>query len=284
MGLELRRLGAALGVEARGIDLREPLDEGTFAELRRAWLANGVLVIRDQRLTPEAHIAFTRRWGGLEAHVLEGFALPGHPEIFVVSNVKEGGKPRGAIYAGQYWHTDLSYTRVPSKGSLLYATAIPAIGGDTMFANMYRAFETLSPTLQGILEGLKAVHDYSLAYERFFSKVPDRPPLTPEQKAKVPPVEHRAVIVHPETGRKVLFVNPGFTRRFVGMTEDESRPLLDFLGAHATRPEFVYRHVWRQGDLVFWDNRCTMHNAVMDYDMTEARHMLRTTLAGDPID
>jgi taurine dioxygenase len=283
MGLEISRLGSAAGAEAVGIDLNRSVDDSTFARLHDAFLANLVLVIRDQNLTPESQVAFSRRFGPLEKHVLEGFALPDNPDIFVVSNKKEGGKPKGAIYAGQYWHTDLSYVKVPSLGSLLHAREVPSIGGDTMFANMYLAYETLSPKLREILEGLSAVHDYSQAYEKFFSKRPDRPPLTPEQKAKVPPVEHPCVRTHPETGRKVLFVNPGFTRRFVGMSDEESQPLLEFLFAHATRPEFVYRHRWRVGDLVIWDNRCTMHNAVSDYDMAEPRHMHRTTVAGTAV-
>jgi len=285
MAVEIDRLGRAIGAEVVGLDLRQPIDAELFARVHRAFLDHAVLVFRSQDLTPEAHIAFSRRFGELAAHVVDGFRLPGHPEVFVVSNVKEDGKLKGAIYAGQYWHTDLSYTKQPPLGSLLYGIEVPEAGGDTMFANMALAYEALSPVMQRILDGLEAVHDYAHAYETFFSKLPDRPPLTAEQRAKVPSVTHPAVRVHPETGKRVLYVNPGFTTQLVGMTEAESRPLLDFLFAHAVRPEFVYRHRWRKGDLVFWDNRCTMHCAVPDYDIrAERRHMHRTTVAGPMLD
>lgn len=281
MSVEVNRLGGALGAEVVGVDLAQPLSNSDFAQIHEAFLAHSVLAIRSQAIDPEDLRAFCRRFGDAIEHVIEGFRLAEKPELFVVSNVQEDGKPKGAIYAGQYWHSDLSYTPEPALGSMLYALEIPSVGGDTMFANMYLAYETLSDTMKDLIAGLRGVHDYSHAYETVFSKLPGRPPITDEQLAKVPPVEHPLVRTHPETNRKCLFVNPGFTRSIVGMTEEESRAVLEFLFAHATRPEFIYRHHWRDHDLLMWDNRCLMHRAVADYDMNENRHMHRATIAGD---
>ncbi len=201
--------------------------------------------------------------------------------MFLISNVKDKGKPIGAIRAGQYWHSDCSYMERPTLASLLHALQIPSYGGDTLFASTARAYDELSDTMKSFLGGLRAVHDYTNAYDTFFAQFPDRPPLSEAEKAKVPPVEHPVVRTHPETGRKALFVNPGFTRRIVGMTDAESRAILDFLFAHATQPHLVYRHMWAPGDLVVWDNRATWHLAVADYDMDERRHLHRTSIAGD---
>lgn len=277
----IRPLSKACGAEVSGIDLRRPLRADDAQLIHRALGENGILLFRDADLTPEEHIAFSRHFGPLETHVLGDFNLPGHPEIFVVSNVKEDGKLKGAVYAGQYWHSDLSYTEKPSMGSLLLCHEMPETGGDTIWASMYLAYETLSEVMKSFLGGLKAVHDYSHAYDTYFAHLKDRPPLTPEQRAKTPPVEHPMVRTHPVTGRKALYVNPGFTRGIVGMPREESQPILELLFRHSMRPEFVYRHKWRVHDLVFWDNRCTMHYALADYDFSVRRHMHRTTVAGD---
>lgn len=281
MNISIRRLSAACGAEVAGIDFRRSLEDTAVAEIQRALGEFGVLLFRDCDITAAQHIAFSRQFGPLEAHVIGDFALPGHPEVFVVSNVLEGDKPKGAVYAGQYWHSDLSYMKKPSLGSLLLCREMPEVGGDTMFASMYAAYETLSEPLRNFIGGMRAVHDYSHAYETYFARLKERPPLTPEQKAKTPPVEHPMVRTHPVTGRKALYVNPGFTTGIAGMPEEESRPILEFLFRHATRPEFIYRHKWRVRDLIFWDNRCTMHYALADYDFSVRRHMHRTTIGGD---
>jgi taurine dioxygenase len=281
MGPRIRPLSAACGAEVTGLDLTRPLDNATVDELHDALAQHGCLLFRDARLTPRDHIAFSRQFGPLETHVVGEFNLPDHPEIFVVSNVRDEGKLKGAVYAGQYWHSDLSYMERPSLGSLLLCHEMPAVGGDTMWANMYFAYDTLSAPLQRFLGGLDAIHDYSHAYDTYFAKTKERPPLTPEQRAKTPPVTHPAIRTHPVTRRKALYVNPGFTVGFAGMPSEESQPILDFLFRHSTRPEFIYRHRWQVNDLVFWDNRCTMHYALSDYDFSVRRHMHRTTLAGD---
>jgi taurine dioxygenase len=279
--LATQPLSRACGAEVIGLDLRHPLRSDTVEGLQRALADNGLLLFRDAALTPEEHIALSRQFGALETHVIGEFNLPDRPEILVVSNVKEGGKLKGAVYAGQYWHSDLSYMRRPSMGSLLLCHEMPEVGGDTMWANMYLAYDTLSEPMKNFLSGLKAIHDYSNAYDKYFAKLKERPPLTSEQRAKTPPVEHPVIRTHPVTGRKALYVNPGFTTGFAGMAEEESTPILDFLFRHSTRQEFVYRHKWRVNDLIFWDNRCTMHYALADYDFSVRRHMHRTTVAGD---
>jgi taurine dioxygenase len=279
--LHTKRLAGGLGAEISGIDLASPHCGNVFPEIHEAFLEHSVLVFHDQRLTPDQLVEFTRRFGKLEQHVIKDFALPENPDVFIVSNVKDAGKPLGAIRAGQYWHSDCSYMAKPTSASLLYALEIPGYGGDTMFTSTVRAYEELSDVMKGLIANLSAVHDYTLAYEQYFSRFSDRPPLSAEQKAKVPPVVHPVVRTHPETGKKVLFVNPGFTRQIVGMTEAESRAILDFLFKQSVQPHMMYRHRWTKGDLVIWDNRSTWHLAVADYDMAEPRHMHRTSVEGD---
>lgn len=281
MGIEIKRLGAAVGAEITGIDLADDIGDNLFRQVHQAFMDHTVLVFRDQDLEPDAQVAFSRRFGPSERHVLKQFARPDNPDVFLISNLKEKGKPKGAIRAGQFWHSDLSYMACPTLASFLHAREVPDRGGDTLFAGMAAAYEALSEKMKAMVSGLKAVHDYTKIYETYFSRFPDRPGLTAEEIAKVPPVEHPVVRAHPETGRKALFVNPGFTRRIVGLSFEESQSVLDFLFDHAVRPEFVYRHAWRAGDLVMWDNRGSVHQALADYDMDEARHMHRTSVAGD---
>ena len=281
MTLSIRPLSRACGAEVQNVDFGRSLGSAEVQALHRALAEHGILLFRQAAITPEQHIAFSRQFGPLESHVVGEFNLPGHPEIFVVSNVKEEGKLKGAVYAGQYWHSDLSYMKKPSLGSLLLCHEMPDIGGDTMWANMYLAYDTLSDVLKRFLGELRAIHDYSHAYDTYFAHLKERPPLTAEQKAKTPPVEHPLVRTHPVTKRKALYVNPGFTTGIVGMAKDESEPILAFLFRHSTRPEFIYRHKWRVHDMIFWDNRCTMHYALADYDFSVRRHMHRTTVAGD---
>lgn len=283
--MKIKRLGAAAGAEVSGVDISKPLSNAEFDAIHQAFADHCVLVFPGQKLSPEQQLAFSRRFGPPIAHVLEGFRLPDYPEVFIVSNKKKkdanGEKPVGAIYAGQYWHTDLSYVAEPAMASMLHSLEMPSVGGDTMFANMYLAYDNLSAPMKAFLAPLEALHDYTHAYETVLSKLPGRPPMTEEQKALVPPVVHPVIRTHPVTKKKALYVNPGFTRRILGLTEDESSALLGFLHMHATRPEFIYRHDWTVGDVVLWDNRCLMHRAISDYDMNEPRHMHRTTIAGD---
>jgi taurine dioxygenase len=277
-----RRFDGPLGAEIVGLDLSVPLDDARFAAVRRAFLASeGVLVLRDQRITPEQHIAFSRRFGPLMMHVMKQYLLPGHPEILIVSNVIENGKPIGLGDAGRYWHSDLSYVAEPSLGSLLHALELPAVGGDTSFINMYAAYETLPADIRQRIAGMRAFHSYRNSYDRLQGAGSAfRPQLTEAQKAEVKEVLHPLVRTHPETGRKALFVNEGFTQRIDGLSNDESRALLDRLFAHSTQARFAYRHRWQPFDLVFWDNRCVIHLA-HGCPPELRRHMHRTTVQGD---
>jgi taurine dioxygenase len=277
---DIRGFDAPLGAEVVGLDLSRPLEAHDFARIHRAHLDYHVLVFRDQRITPAEQIAFSRRFGPLQQHVLHQFALPGYPEMLIVSNILDNGKPIGLGDAGHFWHSDLSYKEKPSLGSLLHAQELPAEGGDTLFANMHAAFDELPAHLARAIEGRRAEHTYLARYAELQARSPWRPNLTPEQIAQVKPVEHPVVRTHPETGRKALFVSEHFTTRIVGLPEDESRALLDELFAHSVKPEFIYRHEWREHDMVFWDNRSLMHLAAGTPDHLR-RKLYRTTIEGD---
>ncbi|WP_223506197.1 TauD/TfdA dioxygenase family protein [Cupriavidus pauculus] len=277
---EIRPFDAALGAEVVGLDLNQPLSSADFQRIHRAHLDHHVVVFRDQRITPAQQVAFSRRFGPLQIHVLHQFQLANHPEILIVSNVVENGKPIGLGDAGHFWHSDLSYKEKPSLGSLLHAIELPVQGGDTLFANMHTAWDTLPPALQRKVEGLRAEHTYLARYAELQKRSPWRPNLTPEQIAQVKPVVHPVVHTHPETGRKALFVSEHFTTRILGLPDDESRALLDELFAHSVKPAHVYRHQWREHDLVFWDNRSLLHLAGGTPDDLR-RVMYRTTIEGD---
>lgn len=277
---EIRPLDAPLGAEIVGLDLSEPLSAEDFARIHRAHLDYHVVVFRDQRITPAQQIAFSRRFGPLQIHVLNQFQLAGHPEILIVSNVLKDGKPIGLGDAGHFWHSDLSYKEKPSLGSLLHAQELPAEGGDTLFANMHTAWDTLPAHLKAAVEGRKAEHTYLAKYAELQQRSPWRPNLTPEQIAQVAPVLQPVVRTHPETGRRALFVSEHFTTRIAGLPEDESRDLLAQLFAHSVKPEHVYRHRWQPHDLVFWDNRSLLHLAAGTPDHLR-RVMYRTTIEGD---
>lgn len=279
--LDSRPVSKALGVEVRGLDLSQPIAAEAIARLRALLADNCLLLFRGQKLTPEQHIAFSRNFGELQPHILKDFNQDGYPELFVVSNIRQDGKPIGRAGAGQYWHTDVSYKEEPALGSIMYAIEVPATGGDTMFANMYSAFETLSPPMRNFLEGLEAEHDFAHSQYAHIAKKQYTRTASNAEMASVPPVRHPVVRLHPESGRPALYVNGGFTTRILGLEPEESQVLLDFLFAHSTRPEFVYRHRWHVGDVVFWDNRSLMHFAVDDYGPEDRRHMVRTTIKGD---
>ncbi len=276
---EVLPLSDALGAEIIGLDLSRPLDDATFARVHEAHLEHLVLVFRDQHLTPEQHIAFSSRFGPLSSHVYAQFLLPDHPEILKVSNKKKAdGDFAGLAQAGRRWHSDLSYTECPSLGSLLYALEIPPHGGDTLFNNMYAAYDALPDAAKARIAGRKA--EFLLGSARKYYTAEERPPLTAEQLATVPAVNHPMVRTHPETGRKALYVSPSHTVRVLDMDDAESKALLAELGEHSIQPEFVYRHKWRLHDLVFWDNRCCMHIAEPP-PPEYGRHMHRTTVVGD---
>jgi taurine dioxygenase len=277
---DIRPLGGALGAEVLGLDLSRPVSEDDFRRIHRAHLDHHVLVFRDQRITPAEQVAFSRRFGPLQIHVLKNFQLAGHPEILVVSNILDAaGQPIGLGDAGHYWHSDLSYKDKPSLGSLLHAQELPAEGGDTLFANQHAAYDALPDDLKARIDGLRAEHSYLAKYEELRARSPWRPKLTQAQIDEVAPAVHPVVRTHPGNGRKALFVSEHFTTRIVGLPEAESRALLDELFARSVRPEFVYRHAWRPHDMVFWDNRSVQHLAAGTPDHLR-RKLYRTTVEG----
>jgi taurine dioxygenase len=280
MAFSIRAFDAPLGAEIVGLDLSEPLEPSVLQRVRQALLDHLVIVFRDARISPTQHIAFTRSFGTLQIHVLRQFQLAGHPEILVVSNVIENGKPIGLGDAGRDWHSDLSYKPRPSMGSLLHAQELPSSGGETKFANMYAAYETLPQAERAAVEGRRATHSYLYRYERLRRAENWRPPLTAAQIAEVPQVDHPAVRTHPETARKALYVNEGFTSKLIGLPDSEGREVLTRVFAHSVRDGNVYVHHWQRHDLVFWDNRTTIHYAA-GVQPPLRRTLYRTTVEGD---
>ena len=280
MQLKLRKLSHALGAEVCEVDVAGPMSEGAFGEIYQAFLNSGILLFRNQDITREQHIEFSRRFGELDRHdTLPRDRHPDHHEILLVTNEpKPDGSPSDSRYTGRQWHSDMSFTPVPSLGSLLRAVTIPEVGGDTVFANMYLAYETLSAGMKNLIADL---HGIQLSGTRKINSEESGIPRAQEQKRLNPPIAQPVVRVHPETGRKALYLGDK-VRRFDGLTEDESKPIIDYLNRHATRYEFTYRHQWRKDDIVVWDNRCTMHLALGDFDETQRRHMERTTVLGTP--
>jgi len=277
---EVRPFNAPVGAEVVGLDISKPINTEDFTRLHKAHLDHHVLVFRNQQITPQEHIDFSHRFGPLEIHVLHQFQLKNHPEILIVSNIKENGEPIGLGDAGVYWHSDISYKPKPSLGSLLHAQELPSEGGDTLFADQHLAWESLSSELQQRILPLKAAHSYLAKYEELRAKNPWRPKLSQAQIDQVAPAVQPVVRTHPETGRKALFVSEHFTTRIVGLPQEESDALLAELFAHSVKPEFVYRHRWAPHDLVFWDNRSLMHLAAGTPDHLR-RRLNRTTIVGD---
>ena len=275
-----RKLTPKVGVEVTDIDVSKLSDAEAFKRLRRAWCdASGVMVLRNQKLTPQQHVAFGRQFGDLYRYdetAIAKYLLPGYPEIYRVSNKVVDGVPQGRKDAGTYWHSDQSGHEIPPSASILYALEIPPVGGDTMFADQYQAYDALSDTMKKLLEPLKAMH--SLAASANTSLMKDMKSSKPQDwYANLHPI----VRTHPETGRKALFVNPGFTAEIDGLPRAESQAILNFLFAHIASPEFVYRHVWQLNDVVIWDNRCVLHYAVSNYAGVGDRLMHRVTIRGE---
>jgi taurine dioxygenase len=276
----IRPVDGALGAEVLGLDLSRPLSDDDFAVLHRAHLDHHLLIFRDMHITPAQQVAFSRRFGPLQIHVLRQFQLPSDPEILIISNIKENNQPIGLGDAGHFWHSDLSYKEIPSLGSMLHAQELPKEGGDTLFANQHTAWEALPQQLKEKVAHLTAEHSYLAKYAELQRRNPWRPNLTQAQIDEVKPVVQPVVRVHPETGRRALFVSEHFTTKIVGLAQDESDALLAELFDYSTRPEHVYRHQWQPHDMVFWDNRSLMHLAA-GCPEDQRRKLYRTTIEGD---
>ena len=269
-----------MGMRISGVELCDDLSDDTIQAIRSALAQHCLLLFPAQHsLDPQSHIAFSRRLGELEKHVLKDFCLPDHPEIFVVSNIVENGRHIGAYRGSRNYHSDLAYLPAPSMGSVFHCLECPEHGAETAFINMYAVFEALEPERKRWLSGRRVVFDYVWDYERRFTGV--RPPLSEEQKRRTPPVEQPCVREHPESGRPALFVSPTWVRRFADLSEQSSRPLLDELLAFASSDRFAYYHRWTPGDVLVWDNRCTMHKACPYDEENTRRRMHRTTIKGD---
>jgi len=269
--IEVCPIAGALGAEVRGVDVARALDDAVVAEIRQAFLEHCVIFLRDQHLTPHALLAFALRFGAPMAYP----QLKGLPECPLVTPVVKLEHER--VNFGGIWHSDTSYLERPPMASMLYALEVPPYGGDTLFANQYLAYETLSEGLRQALDALTGINS-SLKAEA--SRTREDALRAAGVENKVLQGEHPVVRTHPETGRKALYVNVGHTARFKGWTEEESAPLLEYLFAHQVRPELTCRFRWEPGSLAFWDNRCAQHNPVNDYHGYR-RVMHRVTLAGD---
>jgi len=277
--MQVRKLSYAGGAEVTGLDLSKELPQSTIDAIRALWLENLVLVFPGQEFTIEQHIRFSRQFGDLEEHPLKSLQSATRPEIFEITNERRDGKVSETGEIGRQWHSDGAFTLRPPTGSFLHCRALPDVGGNTWFANMYMAYETLSPKMKEVIEQLEVVNDVTLYYTHAKS-ARDLTKVAAEGHDN-PAVIQPMVRVHPETGRKSLFISEAVVVRIHGMTEEESAPLLQYLFRHATRPEFTYRHYWRRFDLVLWDNRCLQHLAPKDFDFNQVRHMCRTTLIGE---
>ncbi len=281
MTLQVIQANAPLGAEIV-LDLSQPMDDVTFKVVEDAFHDNIVVVFRNQHLTEDQQIAFSRRFGALEVHIVRKYLLPDHPEILLVSNIRnDAGELIGLADAGFTWHSDVSYRKNPSRCSLLYAKEVPVQDGvtlgNTLFCNTTEAYDVLPAALKSFLDAKRAIHRYS---ERMRVADSPRPKLTAAQLAETPDVSHPIVRTHPFTGRKALYVTKGECIGIEGMPDDEAKAMIEELHEHCIRPEFLYRHQWQVGDLLMWDNATSMHLAVCDYALPQRRLMHRTTVIG----
>ena len=293
--ITVKRIGKHCGAEIQGVDLSQPMNDDTFAQVSKAFFDNEVVVLRNQKITPEQQIAFTRRFGVLEQHVRKEHRLDGYPEILIVSNVlNEQRKAIGVEDAGRFWHSDLSYKQVPSLLSALYAIEVPVkdavVLGNTSFASTTAAYDALPEDMKRRLQALKNVHSYVYYRGKNIQaqkeeqargdRVVQEHVLTEEHLKQVPDAEAPIVRTHPVTGRKGLFINEAHTSHIVGLPKAESDALLKQICAHVIKPEFQYEHHWQAGDLLMWDNCAVQHKANFNYELPLRRLMYRTTVRG----
>lgn len=272
--LLIKPLSGSLGAEIGGIDLATDLDDETLAAIRAALVEYHVIAFRDQDLTAEQQMAFGRRFGELDTHpFVEGNSR--FPEVLDIVT-----EPDDRLNFGGGWHTDVTFLEQPDLGSILYAIEVPPVGGDTLFANQHAAYDALSDTMKGMLEGLKAVHTAGMQYGAGGLSTKSNAMQTKNAERAAETVEHPVIRTHPESGRKSLYVNGAFTSRIKGLKTAESQALLQFLLGHATREDFTFRLSWEPGTLAMWDNRSVQHYALHDY-AGQRRSMRRITVRGD---
>lgn len=274
--LSVRELNPTFGAEVMGLDLREPLDDALKKGVEDLYYRHSVLLIRDQDLTPDQQIAFSRGFGDLNIHVYQR-TVPGKGEVIVLSNLlDESGKPIGGVNCALSWHTDGTHLKVPVTTSMLYCVVAPEEGGETEFAGTAQAYADLPRELKEFIADKKAIHSYLLLQQRSF---PDRP-LSEEKKREIPDILQPIVRVHPVTRRKALYLGEHVIAGVEGMPRDDGIALIDQLREHATQPRYVYRHKWRPGDMLIWDNRCTLHRATYLDAVNQRRRLHRTTING----
>lgn len=272
---------AALGAEVTGVNVAE-LDDKTFNRLRDAYHDNIVLVVRDQHLTPADQTAFARRFGEIQYHINKEYMMPGQPEVLILSTEIKDGKNVGVPDAGSDWHSDHSYVDRPTGYTILQSVTVPKVGGDTEWTNMVTAYETLSDEMKDRLDGLIGIHSFNRNKNHRMT----RPTRHTDEKAyfderSPPDAFHPIARTHPHTGRKALYISPRFTIGIRDMDESEAQPLLDELFAHIANRDLIYHHKWREGDLVMWDNRSSIHLACHGVKPPEIRRMHRTTVLGE---
>jgi len=276
MAYTIAPLSEHTGAEVRGVDLTQPIDPETRAALNRAFVTHHVLVVRDQKYQPEDFLHAVQVFGELQPHDKKELHVPGFPQMYFVSN--EQTVPGKRYISGETFHTDHSNHPAPPKATILYPVSLPSHGCDTQYVNMHLAYDELPEAMKRRIEGLKALHVYLSKYSPRELK-----PLNEESlKAMPPPGLHPLVRVHPENGRKALFLNPVRIESIEGLPDDEALDLVAELMAHATQKKYEYRHQWQYGDMVLWDNRSVMHKANPDYDMNERRYLYRLMLKGEP--
>lgn len=271
------------GAETHDVDLSQPLSDAAFAEVEAAFYANQVLALRAQQLTPTQFVAFARRLGPPQPHVIDQFHHPEDANILILSNVKRDGQPTGLQDAGSYFHTDYSYLAVPARATTLYSRVVPQVGGDTLFANQLAAYDDMSDAMKRRIEPLLAVHHYGNRNDVDERSRTVASVLNAAQKARMPVITHRIARKHPVTGRTALYAVSGSSFGIVGMPDDEARDLLDELAAHATQPRYQLRFRYGVGDVVVWDNAALLHSATL-IDPADARTLWRITVLEEAAD
>ena len=276
-GPRFKELCPGFGIEVSGVDLSQPLSDAEFGVLEKAFYANQLLVLRGQSLTPVQFAAFAGRFGPPEPHVIDQFHHPVDSNILILSNRKKDGEPIGLADGGTYFHTDYSYLDVPARATSLYSVEVPSVGGDTLFANQYAAYDALPDAMKRRIEPLEAIHHYGNRQDQDEKSRTVASVLTDDQKAKMPVITHRIARPHPVTGRKALYAVSGSSFGIVGMPQDEAVALLDELAAHSTQPRLQYSLRYGMGDVVVWDNASLLHAATLT-DPGDPRTLWRVTL------
>ena len=286
--MQITPTGKILGATVEGIDLAKPLGQAEFGAILSALGEHGVLCFPRQELDAHALKQFSERFGGLQSSLTGTYTDPEVPEVMILSNIVEDGKPLGLADAGQDWHTDMSYNELIGFTNVLYGIKIPRrdgkVLGNTVFANMHAAYDDLPDALKQRLQGMNGVHDFNKFWEEMRRRPGStRPPLTPEQRAKRPAAVHPIFMTHPITGRQVLYANPGYTIRIQELDEAESEEVLEQLFAHQLQPKYQYAHIWTERDVLMWDHLGTLHNAIPDYGPDEHRLIKRCQVMADRV-